>query len=116
MSYLEKTFTPEIKLLRDLQQDLRQRLSSMLSSTEQETQRLEASSEELQETAISLGGAFYETHLLLKLYETELDRRLGRVISSDSMEENSGSVSISDSKANRSGDLYNGSYTTPDVP
>ena len=91
MSYLEKTFTPEIKLLRDLQRDLRQRLSSMLSSTEQETQRLEASSEELQETAISLGGAFYETHLLLKLYENELEKRLGRVTLSDSTEGNSGS-------------------------
>ena len=91
MSYLEKTFTPEIKLLRGLQLDLRQRLSSMLSSTEQETQRLEASSEELQDTAVNLGGAFYETHLLLKLYENELEKRLGRVISSDSTDENSGS-------------------------
>ena len=91
MSYLEKTFTPEIKLLRDLQQDLRQRLSSMLSSTERETQRLEASSEELQETAVNLGSAFYETHLLLKLYENELEKRLGKVISLDSTDENSGS-------------------------
>ena len=91
MSYLEKTFTPEIKLLRDLQLDLRQRLSSMLSYTEQETQRLEASSEELQEMAVNLGGAFYETHLLLKLYENELEKRLGRVISLDSTDGNSGS-------------------------
>ena len=91
MSYLEKTFTPEIKLLQDLQLDLRQRLSSMLSSTERETQRLEASSEELQEMAVNLGGAFYETHLLLKLYENELEKRLGRVTSLDSTDENSGS-------------------------
>ena len=91
MSYLEKTFTPEIKLLQDLQHDLRQRLSSMLSSTERETQRLEASSEELQEMAVNLGGAFYETHLLLKLYENELEKRLGKATSLDSTEENSGS-------------------------
>ena len=91
MSYLEKTFTPEIKLLQDLQLDLRQRLSSMLSYTAQETPRLEASSEELQETAVNLGGAFYETHLLLKLYENELEKRLGKVISLDSTDENSGS-------------------------
>ena len=91
MSYLEKIFTPEIKLLRDLQQDLRQRLSSTLSSTEQGTQRLEASSEELQEMAVSLGGAFYEIHLLLKLYENELDKRLGKASSSGSTDVSSGS-------------------------
>ena len=92
MSYLEKIFTPEIKLLQGLQQDLRQRLSSMLSSTEQETLRLEASSEELREMAMNLGHAFYETHLLLKLYESELDRKLTiKVSSSDSTEESSGS-------------------------
>ena len=91
MSYLKKTFTPEIKLLLDLQHDLRQRLSSMLSSTARETPKSEVSLEELQETAVSLGNAFYETHLLLKLYESELDKLLGKVTSSDLMEESSGS-------------------------
>ena len=91
MSYLKKTFTPEIKLLQALQQDLRQRLSSMLSSTEQETLKLEASSEELQRMAIDYGGAFYEIHLLLKVYESELDKRLGKVTLSDSTDDDSGS-------------------------
>ena len=91
MSCLETIFTPEIKLLQDLQQDLRQRLSSTLSSTEQGTPKLEASSEDLREMAMSLGHAFYEIHLLFKLYESELDRRLGRVTSEDLTEESSGS-------------------------
>ena len=91
MSYLKKTFTPEIKLLQDLQQDLRQRLSSMLSSTEPEMLRSEVSSEEAQEMAVSLGNAFYETHLLLKLYEHELERLLSGVISEESTDESSGS-------------------------
>ena len=91
MSCLETTFTPEIKLLQGLQQDLKQRLSSMLSSTGQETQRLEASSEERQKMAMRLGHAFYEIHLLLKLYENELDLLLGKDTSSDWTDENSGS-------------------------
>ena len=91
MSYLKKTFTPEIKLLQDLQHDLRQRLSSMLSSTEPEMLRSEVSSEEVQETAVNLGNAFYETHLLLKLYEHELERLLSGVISEESTDESSGS-------------------------
>ena len=91
MSYLKKTFTPEIKLLQALQQDLRQRLSSMLSSMEPETPRLEVSSEEAQEMAVSLGSAFYETHLLLKLYEHELERLLSGVTSEESMVESFGS-------------------------
>ncbi len=91
MSYLKKTFTPEIKLLQDLQQDLRQRLSSMLSSTEPEMLRSEVSSEELQETAVNLGNAFYETHLLLKLYEHELEQRLSEAGLKVSTDESSGS-------------------------
>ena len=90
MSCLETTFTPEIKLLQDLQQDLKQRLSFMLSSTGQETPRLEASSEELQKMAVILGHAFYEIHLLLKVYENELDRLLGKDTLSDSTDDDSG--------------------------
>ena len=91
MSCLETTFTPEIKLLQDLQQGLKQRLSSMLSSTVQETPNLEASSEELQKMAIRLGSDFYEIHLLLRLYENELDKLLGKGTSLDSTDESSGS-------------------------
>ena len=90
MLSLEEIFTPEISLLRDLRQDLRQRLSYMLSSTEQVIQRSEISSEETQQMAAALGSAFYETHLLLKIYEVELSRRLGEAISEDSTDDNSG--------------------------
>ena len=41
--------------------------------------------------AVSLGGAFYEIHLLLKLYENELDKRLGKASSSESTDVSSGS-------------------------
>lgn len=91
MSCLEMTFTPEIKLLLDFQQDLKQRLSFMLSSTEQEIPNLEASLEERQKMAMRLGHAFYEIHLLLKLYENELDTLLGKDTSLDSTDEDSGS-------------------------
>jgi hypothetical protein len=63
----------------------------MLSFTEQETPNLEASSEERQKMAIRLGSDFYEIHLLLKLYENELDKRLGKDILQDSTDESSGS-------------------------
>jgi hypothetical protein len=36
------------------------------------------------------GTAFYEIHLLLKIYETELGRRLGGVTSKDSTDDDSG--------------------------
>ena len=90
MLSLEEIFTPEISLLRDLRQDLRQRLSYMLSSTEQVIQRSEISSEETQQMATALGSAFYETHLLLKIYEVELSRRLGKVILEVSTDDDSG--------------------------
>ena len=87
MSYLEKTSTPEIKWLLDLKQDLKLKLSSMLSSTEPETQKLELSLEELQEMAELLSNDFYETHLLLKVYENALLEQLGVVILQDSTDE-----------------------------
>ena len=86
MSYLEKTFIPEINRLRDLKQDLKQRLSSTLSSTEQGTLKSELSSEELQETAELLNNDFYEIHLLLKVLEHALLEQLGVVILQDSTE------------------------------
>ena len=91
MSYLQRMYTQETKWLRDWTQDLKQRLSSMLSSTEQETQKLEVSSEELLHMAGNLSNAFYQTHLLLKAYENELERLLSEVTLSDSTVENSGS-------------------------
>ena len=90
MSYLEKTFIPEINRLRDLKQDLNQRLSSTLSSTEQETLKSELSSEELRETAELLNNDFYEIHLLLKVYEHGLVEHLGEAISEDLMVEGLG--------------------------
>ena len=87
MSYLEKTFIPEINWLRDLKQDLKQRLSSTLSSTEQGMLKSELSSEELQETAELLNNDFLETHLLLKVYENALLEQLGVVILQDSTDE-----------------------------
>ena len=83
MSYLEKTFIPEINWLRDLKQDLKLRLSSTLSSMEPETLKSELSSEELQETAELLSNDFLETHLLLKVYENALLEQLGVVILQD---------------------------------
>jgi len=38
-----------------------------------------------------LGSDFYEIHLLLKLYENELDKLLGKGSSLDSTDESSGS-------------------------
>jgi hypothetical protein len=40
--------------------------------------------------ATALGSAFYETHLLLKIYEVELSRRLGEVILEVSTDDDSG--------------------------
>jgi hypothetical protein len=57
---------------------------------EQETLKSEPSSEELHRMAEYFGTAFYEIHLLLKIYETELGRRLGEVISKDSTDDDSG--------------------------
>ena len=90
MLCLTETFTPEINLLQGLRQDLRQRLSYMLSSMEPETLKSEPSSEELHQMAEYFGTAFYEIHLLLKIYETELGRRLGEVTSKDSTDDDSG--------------------------
>ena len=87
MSYLEKTSIPEIKWLLDLKQDLKLKLSFMLSSTEPETQKLELSLEELQEMAELLSNDFYETHLLLKVYENALLGQLGVVILQDLTDE-----------------------------
>ena len=87
MSYLEKTSIPEIKWLLDLKQDLKLKLSSMFSSTEPETQKLELSLEELQEMAELLSNDFYETHLLLKVYENALLEQLGVVILQDLTDE-----------------------------
>jgi hypothetical protein len=84
MSYLEKMFTPEIKWQQGLTQDLKLKLSSMLSYTERETQRSEVSLEELQSMAGNLSKGFYEIHLLLKLYENELESLLAEVILKDS--------------------------------
>ncbi len=87
MSYFEKTFTPEIKWLQDLKQGLKQRLSSTLSFTEPEMLKSELSLEALQETAELLNNDFYETHLLLKVYENALLEQLGVVILQDSTDD-----------------------------
>ena len=90
MSFSPKTFTQETKWLLGLKQDLKLRLSSTLSFTEQETQKLEVSLEEAQETAQSLSNDFYEIHLLLKVYENALVEHLGEAISQDLMDEDLG--------------------------
>ena len=87
MSSSPKTYTPETKWLQGLKQDLKLRLSSTLSFTEQETQKLEVSLEEAQETAQILSNDFYEIHLLLKVYENALVEHLGEAISQDLMDE-----------------------------
>jgi hypothetical protein len=53
--------------------------------------RSEVSSEELQRMAAHLSSVFYETHLLLKTYENELEKLLGGATLSDLTEGNSGS-------------------------
>lgn len=90
MLCLTETFTPEINLLRGFKQDLRQRLSYMLSCTEPETLKSEPSLEELQQMVEFFGTTFFEIHLLLKLYETELGKRLGEVTYEDSTDDDSG--------------------------
>lgn len=90
MSYLKKIFTPEIKWQRGLTRDLKQRLLSMPSFTGQETPKSEVSSEDLQETVESLSKGFYEIHLLLKVYENELETLLNVVTSEDSTAESFG--------------------------
>ena len=87
MSSSPKTYTQETKWLQGLKQDLKLKLSSMLSSTEPETQKLELSLEELQEMAELLSNDFYETHLLLKVYENALLEQLGVVILQDLTDE-----------------------------
>ena len=87
MSFSPKTFIQETKWLLGLKQDLKLRLSSTLSFTEQETQKLEVSLEEAQETAQILSNDFYEIHLLLKVYENALVEHLGEAISQDLMDE-----------------------------
>ena len=87
MSFSPKTYIQETKWLQGWKQDLKQRLSFMLSSTEQETQKLEVSLEEAQETAEILNNDFYETHLLLKVYENALLEHLGVVILQDSTDD-----------------------------
>jgi hypothetical protein len=87
MSFSPKTFTQETKWLLGLKQDLKLRLSSTLSFTEQETQKLEVSLEEAQETAQILNNDFYEIHLLLKVYENALVEHLGEAISQDLTDE-----------------------------
>jgi len=87
MSFSPKTFTQETKWLLGLKQDLKLRLSSTLSFTGPETQKLEVSLEEAQETAQILNNDFYEIHLLLKVYENALVEHLGEAISQDLMDE-----------------------------
>jgi len=87
MSFSPKTFTQETKWLLGLKQDLKLRLSSTLSFTEPETQKLEVSLEEAQETAQILNNDFYEIHLLLKVYENALVEHLGEAISQDLTDE-----------------------------
>ena len=83
MSSSQKTYIPEISWLQGLKQDLKQRLSSTLSSTEQEMQRSELSLVEAQRMAQTLSDDFYQTHLLLKVYENALLELLGEAISQD---------------------------------
>ena len=87
MSSSPKTFTQETKWLLGLKQDLKQRLSYMLSSTGLEMPKLEASLEEVQETAQILSNDFSEIHLLLKVYENGLLEHLSEAISEDLMVE-----------------------------
>ena len=87
MSSSPKIYTQEINWLQGLKQDLKLKLSSTLSFTEQETQKLEVSLEEAQETAQILSNDFYEIHLLLKVYENALVEHLGEAISQDLMDE-----------------------------
>ena len=83
MSSSQKTSIPEISWLQGLKQDLKLRLSSTLSSTEQEMQRSELSVVEAKRMAQTLSDDFYQTHLLLKVYENALLELLGEAISQD---------------------------------
>ena len=87
MKYSREIFTRQTSWLRALKLETKQRLSSTLSFTEQETQKLEVSLEEAQETAQILSNDFYEIHLLLKVYENELVEHLGEAISQDLTDE-----------------------------
>ena len=81
MKSLTETYTPLIKTLRDLNQDLRRRHSYMPSYTEQEMRNLEAWLVEvgqLVQDLDNLSSIIYQHSNLLKI---ELDQRLKEVIS-----------------------------------
>ena len=87
MKFLTETYTPLIKSLQDLNQEIRLKLSSMRFYTEPEMQKLDLSLEEAHETAQNLNNDFYEIHLLLKVYENALVEHLGEAISQDLTDE-----------------------------
>ena len=60
MKSLTETYTPLIKNLLDLNQEIRQRLSSMPSSTEQEMQSLGLWLEEVERMAKELRQRFFD--------------------------------------------------------
>ena len=83
MNFSTETYTQQIKMLRDLNQDLRQKLSSMHSYTEQETLNLVQWLEETQKMVDDLDNLSSIISLHLKFLKTELRERLEEDTSSD---------------------------------
>ena len=76
MKYLTETFTPLIKNLQDLNQEIRQKLSSMPSYTEQEMQGSAQWLEEVEKLARNLDNHSLIISHHLKLLQDEYKEKL----------------------------------------
>ena len=83
MKFSTETYTPLIKNLQDLNQEVRLRLSSMHSYTEQEMRSLEQWSEEAEEMVKDLNNASLIISHHLEILKIELREHHQRVSSRD---------------------------------
>ena len=83
MKFSMETYTPLIKNLQTLNQEIRQRHSSMPSCTEQEMKNLVAWSEEVQQMVRELDNISLIISLHLSLLETEYKELQQKTISKD---------------------------------
>ena len=76
MKFSTETYTPLIKTLQDLNQEIKQRLSSMPSCTEQEMQSLGLWLEEVGRTVKDLDNASLMVYHHLRSLRTEYNEKL----------------------------------------
>ena len=82
-----ETYTPVIKKLQDLNQEIRQRLSSMHSCTEQEIKNLDKWLVEARSLAENLENASLLINQHLRLFEIELQKQQRKVSSKELTED-----------------------------